>query len=1181
MADVPQAMISSTTRDLPRHRQHALDACLRQGFLPKMMEHLPPSSDDAVQLSLNLVDEADVYVLILGLRYGEIPDGYDKSYTHLEFDRAVERKIPILALLSADDHVFAASEMDLGVAGEKILTFRDQVRKRGVGLFSGDEDMRSKLIHGLSSIRPRLEQRRAPSPHYAHQPDPPPAPFVAHPYTLLETAGVVGRQQELDVLTDWVSDRETPVFSHRMLVVVAIGGMGKSAVAWKWFQDIAPQELPALAGRIWWSFYETDATFENFVLRTLAYVTGRPAEELSCLRPPEREHALLAVLNRAPYLVVLDGLERLLLAYSRPDAARLADDDLDEQAANWVAGARGLPASAATSFTGQTRLRLTADPRVGAFLKRLAPVQATRVLVTSRLYPRELQTVTMEPVPGAFPYFLRGLAPNDAVQLWRRLGGSGSRAELVELFAAFDNYPLLIRALAGEVARFRRAPGDLGAWRRANPGFNPFRLPLVQRKSHVLEYALGGLTAENQRILHTIAAFRAPKDYDTLAALLVGDGQPCATEVELDRALAELEDRGLLGWDRRANRYDLHPVVRGVAWAGLDSDAKQGIDLRLAAHFGSIPAIDARAVDCVDDLTVPTELYHTLLRLGRYKDAFDLLDDRLVGPLFGIRAFRQLAELGGAASGTDPSWLESIKDEDDRIKFAGRASTLIGIGYQFAGDPLRASQGYDALMSALSDLTDRGKQQGNQVTRVKALRALTLCQLGRLADAEREAREAMAHDDKDGASVSLKTLALGSVLLRRGRSEDGRAWLTDYRAPLGEQGGLFKWTALWEFGWVALSAGDGDSAGWCLARMDELAAQELRGGPAGVSAMILRGALARRGHSDRAGELLNDALLASRSLGLGQAEVVALTELAGWHLDGGRMAQAREHVRDAIELADRAELRLCWADSLNTLCRIEFAAGDRAAAVAAARAAHQQAWCDGPPFSYEQALVDARTNLVMLAEPEPVELPHHVPTGSDVAISIRPLPPLRNNLWFREHGWPEPDWAADDPIATIKRVGWHAADNATFAALAARIVAPEGADVRIRLLAAETFEPAVRLACAVWLSWGEYPEAGPALSDLLRCPNRDVRAGAVAELARNLAPEDRRLLTAGLDGRGPLLELSEAISAHRIQRAISITEEPVDAVWQRYERLADTFGVPMTPPNDAPPTEGIDTSSEA
>ncbi|HEV7453236.1 MAG TPA: hypothetical protein VGO16_18010, partial [Pseudonocardiaceae bacterium] len=65
------------------------------------------------------------------------------------------------------------------------------------------------------------------------------------PYRLLQTTEVVGRQRELDVLTDWVSDPGKDVHRARVLVLLAIGGMGKSAVAWKWFHDIAPQELPA------------------------------------------------------------------------------------------------------------------------------------------------------------------------------------------------------------------------------------------------------------------------------------------------------------------------------------------------------------------------------------------------------------------------------------------------------------------------------------------------------------------------------------------------------------------------------------------------------------------------------------------------------------------------------------------------------------------------------------------------------------------------------------------------------------------------------------------------------------------------------------------------------------------------------------------------------------------------
>jgi len=48
-------MISSTARDLPEHRQEVLEACLRQGMFPKMMEHLPASDAEAIGKSLEMV----------------------------------------------------------------------------------------------------------------------------------------------------------------------------------------------------------------------------------------------------------------------------------------------------------------------------------------------------------------------------------------------------------------------------------------------------------------------------------------------------------------------------------------------------------------------------------------------------------------------------------------------------------------------------------------------------------------------------------------------------------------------------------------------------------------------------------------------------------------------------------------------------------------------------------------------------------------------------------------------------------------------------------------------------------------------------------------------------------------------------------------------------------------------
>ncbi|HEY6423597.1 MAG TPA: DUF4062 domain-containing protein [Pseudonocardiaceae bacterium] len=961
MTELYRAMISSTTKDMLAHRQQALDACIRQDFFPVMMEHLPPSPDDAVRQSLDLVDQADIYVLVLGLRYGEVPGGYEKSYTHLELDRAVERGIPVLVLLTGPQHPFTEADMDLGAAGERVGRLREDVRRRGVSYFSSPEDLRSQLIDGLSDIRRRLPPRSV-LPLHATRSDPSPTPFVVGPYTLLRTTEVMGRQREFDMLTGWVSDPRKDVHRARVLVMFAIGGMGKSAVAWKWFHDIAPQKLPALSGRVWWSFYETGARFDNFVLRTLGYLTGRSVEELRTLRAPEREEELLDILDREPYLVVLDGVERLLIAYSRSDASRLADDDFDEQTAHRVAGAMGLPSSAAASFTGQSRLRITVDPRTGVFLRRLAGLQSSRVLITSRLFPVDLQTATTEPVPGAHAYFLGGLTDTDAVTLWRALGITGSRSELIELFATFDNYPLLIRALAGEVARFRRAPRDFAAWRQANPAFDPFSLPLVQRKAHVLEFALGGLTEQELRVLHTVAAFRSPTVFPTLVALLVGDDRPCATEADLDRVLTDLEDRGLLGWDRVRNRYDLHPVVRGVAWSSLDPDARHGIDLRLAQHLGEAPEVDHAFVVSVEDLSERIELYHTLVRLGQLNDAIELLADRIV-PLVHLGCYRYLAELARIVF-EDPDWLQK-KASDGNPDDAAFVCAMMGVGYLFAGDPARTLDSYDLL--AL------GQRDEDDVAFKLFLQPMALCQRGCLAEAERCARAGLAQLDLDEDMSSGAITALGSVLLRRGLLEEGVAWLRDYRVQIHD--GFSGFLSLYELGWAELRRGDVVTAQTFADRLDCLASATERDVHLGACAALLHGAVGGQlGDEDRAGELLSGALVDAREAGLGELEIVALAQLAEWHLRGHRLPEARDHARDAVELAERAGLRLRWADALNVLSRVERAAGDTEAAAHAAHDAYLQAWCDGPPFSYAFGLDEARANLSAVGAPEPAGL---------------------------------------------------------------------------------------------------------------------------------------------------------------------------------------------------------------
>lgn len=78
---------------------------------------------------------------------------------------------------------------------------------------------------------------------------------------------------------DWVANPDSMMSGIRVFNIVAVGGMGKSALAWTWFNAVAPQQMQPLAGRLWWSFYENN-NFDNFIVHALAYISHRTLEEV-------------------------------------------------------------------------------------------------------------------------------------------------------------------------------------------------------------------------------------------------------------------------------------------------------------------------------------------------------------------------------------------------------------------------------------------------------------------------------------------------------------------------------------------------------------------------------------------------------------------------------------------------------------------------------------------------------------------------------------------------------------------------------------------------------------------------------------------------------------------------------------------------------------------------------------
>jgi len=238
-----------------------------------------------------------------------------------------------------------------------------------VNFFKSPEGLRGDVINSLSQYR----ESDITTFHYVSDIPAPPDAYIAHPYTLLQTHRLIGRQDELNLLTDWVLKRHEQAYWARILNIVAIGGMGKSALTWKWFNDIAPQEMNRSRANV------VEFLRERRIVREFCHPRARVCDAAIARRgakisPPEREAQLLAALDREPFLLVLDGLERILLAYARTDAARLTDDDIDERTANRGRARVWLARKRAQSFVGQHLLRKSADPRAGSFLRKLANV---------------------------------------------------------------------------------------------------------------------------------------------------------------------------------------------------------------------------------------------------------------------------------------------------------------------------------------------------------------------------------------------------------------------------------------------------------------------------------------------------------------------------------------------------------------------------------------------------------------------------------------------------------------------------------------------------------------------------------------------------------------------------------------------------------------------------------------
>lgn len=144
-----QVFVSSTYEDLKKERDQVIKAILEMGHIPVGMEMFSASDEEQWKIIKRLILESDYYVVVVANKYGSIgPDGV--SYTEMEYDFAVESKVPTLGFV-LDDKAPWPSEKgeDTPKAIKSLGGFKKKVKSKLVNFWSNKDELHAKVSVSL------------------------------------------------------------------------------------------------------------------------------------------------------------------------------------------------------------------------------------------------------------------------------------------------------------------------------------------------------------------------------------------------------------------------------------------------------------------------------------------------------------------------------------------------------------------------------------------------------------------------------------------------------------------------------------------------------------------------------------------------------------------------------------------------------------------------------------------------------------------------------------------------------------------------------------------------------------------------------------------------------------------------------------------------------------------------
>jgi Domain of unknown function (DUF4062) len=143
--------VSSTFVDLQTHRKAVWDTLADFDVTIRGMEQFGARTETPLQTCLVEVDQSDIYVGIIAFRLGSIEPGSGKSYTQLEYERALSLSKEIFIYLVDEENARVAIKyIDRGESLEKLDSFKSILRERHtVDSYINETDLAIKLKRDL------------------------------------------------------------------------------------------------------------------------------------------------------------------------------------------------------------------------------------------------------------------------------------------------------------------------------------------------------------------------------------------------------------------------------------------------------------------------------------------------------------------------------------------------------------------------------------------------------------------------------------------------------------------------------------------------------------------------------------------------------------------------------------------------------------------------------------------------------------------------------------------------------------------------------------------------------------------------------------------------------------------------------------------------------------------------